>query len=130
MARAHKRTIWGSHGRGSQTHNLGLTCLGLTNTQFGVHLAGAHTRFGAHMARAHTHNLGLKHTLFGAHLARANTLFGAHISQSQSKFILVLFFREREKIFPHIPGLGVYLLRISRRTRSFSVTHFYGLKES
>ena len=99
MDRAHKRTIWGSHGRGSQTHNLGLTWPGPTNIQFGAHLAGAHTQFGAHLARAHTQ--------FGAHMARAHThnlgltwpglthtQFGAYISQSQSKFILVLFFQD------------------------------------
>ena len=86
------QTIWGSHGQGSQTHNLGLTWQGLTNTQFGAHMAWAHKHtiwgslgWGSHGRGSHTHNFEL--TWPGL----THTQFGAHISQSQSKFILVLF---------------------------------------
>ena len=111
MAGAQKHTIWGSHNQG--TNNLGLTWPGLTNAQFGAHMAGAHkhTIWGSHGLGSQTHNLGLTwlgltHNLGphgrGSHTQRHNfeltwpglthTQFGAHISQSQSKFILVLFF--------------------------------------
>ena len=86
MAGAQKHTIWGSHNQG--TNNLGLTWPGLTNAQFGAHMAGAHkhTFWGSHGLGSQTHNLGL------TWLGLTHTQFGAHISQSQSKFILVLFF--------------------------------------
>ena len=104
--------IWVLHGQGSQTHNLGLTWQGLTNTQFGAHMAWAHKHtiwgslgWGSHTIwsslgqGSHTiwgsHGQG-SHTQFGAHLAgpHTHTQFGAYISQSQSKFILVLFFQD------------------------------------
>ena len=96
MAGAQKHTIWGSHNQG--TNNLGLTWPGLTNAQFGAQMAGAHkhtiwgslgwgshTIWGSHGRGSHTHNFEL--TWPGL----THTQFGAHISQSQSKFILVLF---------------------------------------
>ena len=75
MAGAHKHTIWVSLGWGSHTiwSSLGQG----SHTIWGSHGQGSHTQFGAHLAGPHTH-----------------TQFGAYISQSQSKFILVLFFQD------------------------------------
>ena len=74
MAGAHKHTIWGSHGLGPQTYNLGLTWLGLTHN---LELTWPGL----------THNLGLTwpgltHTIWGS-LGRAShthTIWGLHIA--------------------------------------------------
>ena len=71
----------------AHTYNLGFTWQGLTNTQFGAHITRAQTIWGSHGQGSHTHTI-LNSLGLGSH---THTQFGAHISQSQSKFILVLF---------------------------------------